>query len=168
MKLIDADALLENMRFQDGINEDGVVYVRLGDIRKSIAEQPEAVADIYANALKYKKLLTESCITDLEVGRNATSGQTAANLFSLIVLAPFWIISLWPALFIYCAPLPITKRLKDKMFEGTIVRACGHLRKCLVCNNIHCNAAVHRHFCVELLAIRQTHLPNGPFPPPFG
>ena len=41
-------------------------------------------------------------------------------VFSLIVLAPFWIISLWPALFIYCAPLPITKRLKDKMFEGTI------------------------------------------------
>ena len=42
-RLIDADALIESMRFQDGINEDGVVYVRLGDIRKSIAEQPEAV-----------------------------------------------------------------------------------------------------------------------------
>lgn len=43
MKLIDADALIENMRFQDGINEDGVIYVRLADVRKSIEDAPEAV-----------------------------------------------------------------------------------------------------------------------------
>ena len=42
-KLIDADVLVKNMHFQDGINEDGAVYVRLRDVRKSIAEQPEAV-----------------------------------------------------------------------------------------------------------------------------
>lgn len=112
-----ADNGLNPNHFPDMLKADKMLFAKL-DERK--AEQPEAVADIYANALEYKKLLTESRITDLEVGRNATSGQTAANLFSLIVLAPFWIISLWPALFIYCAPLPITKRLKDKMFEGTI------------------------------------------------
>ncbi|MBR5168027.1 MAG: 1-acyl-sn-glycerol-3-phosphate acyltransferase [Salinivirgaceae bacterium] len=103
--------------FPDQLEADKMLVAQLDSLK---AEKPDAVASIYSKALEYKQMLTNSRITDLEVGRNATSGQTAANLFSLIVLAPFWIICLWPALFIYCAPLPITKRLKDKMFEGTI------------------------------------------------
>ena len=43
MKLIDGDILLENIHFQDGINKDGVIYVKLGDVWKSIINQSEAI-----------------------------------------------------------------------------------------------------------------------------
>ena len=79
-----------------------------------------AIDSIYTDALTYKQVLEQHHITDNDVARNASVGQIAANIFSLLVFLPVWIISLWPNLLIYCLPNIFIRRLNDKMFEGTI------------------------------------------------
>ena len=41
MRLIDADALL-NMRFSNGLNEDGILYVPFGEVIRNIKNEPTA------------------------------------------------------------------------------------------------------------------------------
>lgn len=103
--------------FPDQLEADKMLVAQLDSLK---AEKPDAVANIYGKALEYKHLLTNNRITDLEVARNASGAQTLANVLSLIILAPAWIVSLCPNLLIYILPNIFINRLKDKMFEGTI------------------------------------------------
>lgn len=107
---------LNPMHFPNMLDSDKRLFANL---EKAKAENLDNVIGIYNKALEYKKTLESLNVTNNEVACNANLAQITANVLSLIVLLPIWIVSLWPNIFIYNASNLFMKNVKDKMFEGT-------------------------------------------------
>ena len=103
--------------FPDMLQADKALVAKLDELKNTDSAKIE---NIYSNALSYNQLINSKKITDIEILRDAKFSQIIANIFSLIIFLPAWLISLWPNIFIYCLPNIAINKLKDKMFEGTI------------------------------------------------
>lgn len=103
--------------FPNMLESDKMLFANL---EKAKAENNESVANIYSKALEYKQDLKSQDIGDTEVMLDASIMQIVANIISLIVFLPIWIVSLWPNILIFNASNIFMKNIKDKMFEGTI------------------------------------------------
>lgn len=108
---------LNATHFPNMLTSDKLLFKALDEAK---ALFPDKVSTLYAKTLEYKQLLNLFKITDTEVGIKHPTIKSVSNIISMILLFPFWLVSLWPNVFIYNASAPFVKRLKDKMFEGTI------------------------------------------------
>lgn len=103
--------------FPNMLESDKLLFANL---EKAKAENCDSVLNIYNKALQYKQELKSQGIGDTEVMLDTSLMQIVANILSLIVFLPIWIVSLWPNILIFNASNIFMKNIKDKMFEGTI------------------------------------------------
>ncbi len=103
--------------FPDMLESDKLMFAKLEQAK---AANNYAVQYLYDDTLKYNEQLQENKITDTEVEHTPTTSHIVADIVALVVLLPVWIVSLWPNVLIYNASDIFMRKIKDKMFEGTI------------------------------------------------
>ncbi|MDR1380197.1 MAG: 1-acyl-sn-glycerol-3-phosphate acyltransferase [Tannerella sp.] len=85
------------------------------------SEDEAFVRQIYVDALRLRDELAGLNIRDGQFDRVPGRGMIAASAVALLVLLPAWILSLWPNIIIYKAPLLVTRRMKDRMFQNSFL-----------------------------------------------
>lgn len=80
-----------------------------------------SVDGIYADAFKLKDELERLKIRDDQLDKTPEWVWVLLSLVALVALFPVWLFALWPNLLIYKAPLPVMRRVKDKMFHNSFL-----------------------------------------------
>ncbi|MDO4190814.1 MAG: 1-acyl-sn-glycerol-3-phosphate acyltransferase [Bacteroidales bacterium] len=78
------------------------------------ATQPEVAKQIFADALELKKITLEVGTRDWVFDKKVTANLVFWRCFGLAVTLPLFIISLWPAYFVFKSPNPLTKKFEAK------------------------------------------------------
>jgi 1-acyl-sn-glycerol-3-phosphate acyltransferase len=79
------------------------------------------VRQLYDDALRLEDGLKKLNVRDEQFDRVPGWGMIAASIVALLVLLPVWLLSLWPNIIIYKAPVLVTRRMKDKMFRNSFL-----------------------------------------------
>lgn len=89
----------------------------VNELEKASKEQPEAMADIYKDTATFMKGIKELNIRDWLFQKNPGIGAAALRGLGLLVLLPFFLVSIVPTALLFIIPKIFLKAMiKDKMF----------------------------------------------------
>lgn len=82
---------------------------------------------LFQDTAELMKGIRETGIADRNLEKEPGTAVTFLKCIGMALLLPVWIVNLWPALPTYLIAIALSKKMKDRMFEGTFLFAISAL-----------------------------------------